>query len=129
MRSVVIPDEPFLGYIVDYKAVMGLEDLAKHAEVEKIFKKEAKACPELLTKVSWELKLKVSVCFPKFIYKLPFNMIQSTGDRLLGQIIRQVSPRLTYKVQQDFHQGQGLPIPPKTSRHLIRVDEGKELAA
>ncbi len=129
MRSVVIPDEPFLGYIVDYRAVMGLEDLARHADAEKIFKKEGKTCPELLTKVTWELNLKVSVCFPKFIYKFPLNMIQSTGDRLLGQIIRQVSPRLTYKVQQDFHQGHDLPIPPKTSRHLIRVDAAKELAA
>ncbi|WP_425461531.1 DUF1997 domain-containing protein, partial [Hyella patelloides] len=39
--------------------------------------------------------------------------MQNTGDRLLAQIVRQISPRLTYKVQQDFHSSKGLPIPAK----------------
>ncbi|MDV3000217.1 MAG: hypothetical protein N5P05_001823 [Chroococcopsis gigantea SAG 12.99] len=129
MRSVPIPDEPFAGYAVDYRAVMGLEDLPKHQAAEKVFQKQGLTCPELLTKVSWDLKLIVKVSFPQFIYKLPQTIIQSTGDRLLSQIIRQVSPRLTYKVQQDFHQGQSLPLPPKTSRHLLKVDETPELVA
>ena len=65
----------------------------------------------------------VAVKFPKFIHKLPFSVIQKTGDRLLTQIVRQISPRLTYKIQEDFHKGQDLPVPAKNSRHLDKVDE------
>ncbi|MDY7014297.1 MAG: DUF1997 domain-containing protein, partial [Cyanobacteriota bacterium] len=65
-----------------------------------------------------QLQLKVTVNFPKFIYKLPPSLIQSTGDRLLAQIVRQISPRLTYKVQKDFHRSLDLPLPPKQSRTL-----------
>jgi hypothetical protein len=41
--------------------------------------------------------------FPKFIRRLPQGLIQGTGDRVLAQIVRQVSRRLTAKVQDDFH--------------------------
>ncbi|MFP4008109.1 MAG: DUF1997 domain-containing protein, partial [Spirulinaceae cyanobacterium] len=40
---------------------------------------------------------------------------------LLAQIVRQVSPRLTYKVQKDFHDRLGLPLPPKQSRLFEQV--------
>ncbi|MEO1800897.1 MAG: DUF1997 domain-containing protein, partial [Cyanobacteria bacterium J06629_2] len=69
-----------------------------------------------------DLDLKVKVEFPQFISKLSASLIQATGDRLLAQIVRQVSPRLTYKVQQDFHQNYGLAMPPKSSRQLNKVD-------
>jgi hypothetical protein len=63
----------------------------------------------------------VAVQFPKYIYKLPQNLIRKTGDRLLAEIIRQVSPRLTYKVQKDFHERCSLPFPPQSSRHFYRI--------
>lgn len=55
------------------------------------------------THVEWTLNLEVSLLFPRFIRKLPQSLIQGTGDRLLQQIVRQVSRRLTAKVQDDFH--------------------------
>ena len=56
-----------------------------------------------VTQVEWTLDLEVSLIFPRFIRRLPAAMIQGTGDRLLQQIVRQVSRRLTAKVQEDFH--------------------------
>ncbi|MBV8885364.1 MAG: DUF1997 domain-containing protein, partial [Chroococcidiopsidaceae cyanobacterium CP_BM_RX_35] len=41
---------------------------------------------------------------------LPNSLIQNTGDRLLHQIVKQVSRRLTYKVQEDFHKSRNLPF-------------------
>lgn len=55
------------------------------------------------THVEWTLDLEVSLLFPRFIRRLPQSLIQGTGDRLLQQIVRQVSRRLTAKVQDDFH--------------------------
>jgi Protein of unknown function (DUF1997) len=55
------------------------------------------------THVEWTLDLEVSLLFPRFIRRLPQALIQGTGDRLLQQIVRQVSRRLTAKVQDDFH--------------------------
>ena len=90
--------------------------------LEKVFKKQNKQpIPESITKVEWNLAMDVAVQFPKFIHKLPLPMIQKTGDRLLTQIVRQISPRLTYKVQEDFHKGHNLPIPPKGSRYLEKI--------
>ena len=64
-----------------------------------------------ITRVEWELDLIVNLHFPKFIQRLPKSLIQSTGDRLLNQIVRQVSRRLTRTVQEDFHQSLGISFP------------------
>jgi len=55
----------------------------------------------------------VMVQFPRFIHALPMSLIETTGDRLLNQIVRQVSRRLTHKVQEDFHTSANLPFPKK----------------
>ncbi len=114
------------GYEVDYRSEMIIEPLSvtEAAEgIEKVFKKEGiKVLPETITRIHWQLHLQVKVRFPKFIYRLPMKMIISTGDRLLAQIIKQVSPRLSYKVQKDFHTGFNLPMPPKTSRTCEKVN-------
>ncbi|WP_107668444.1 DUF1997 domain-containing protein [Cyanothece sp. BG0011] len=127
MHSIPIPDEPYLGYEVDYQASMTIKEVPSHvasAGIKKAFKKQNNTqLPEIITKVEWHLGMDVAVQFPKFIHKLPLSMIQKTGDRLLTQIVRQISPRLTYKVQEDFHSGHNLPIPPKTSRHLEKIEE------
>lgn len=134
MHSIPIPDEPNLGYEVDYQASMIIREIPsdfRQFELEKAFKKHNIAqLPEKITKVEWQLEMDVAVQFPKFIHKLPLSMIQKTGDRLLTQIVRQISPRLTHKVQQDFHVGQNLPIPPKNSRHLEKIETmEQEMAA
>lgn len=91
--TVDIPGYTAPGYEVSFNAQMRLVDAGAH------------------TKVDWDLDLKVYIQFPKFIYKLPKKVIQATGDKVLKQIVTQVSRRLTHKVQQDFHTNLGLKIP------------------
>jgi hypothetical protein len=124
MYSIPVPNYHPCGYDVNYQASMKLSEASteNYQNATNLFKKQI-AVPNLITRVNWTLNLKVKVEFPKFIHKLPSSMIQSTGDRLVVQIVRQISPRLTYKVQQDFHNSHNLPLPPKSSSHLERVCE------
>lgn len=99
IRTIPIPDYYPPGYEVDYNASLQLVE------------GEANSAPvgvQEITLVQWELDLIVDIHFPRFIQRLPKSLVQSTGDRLLNQIVRQVSRRLTHKVQQDFHQYQGI---------------------
>ena len=125
MHTIPLPDPTFLGYEVDYQAVMTLTEVSRDQAgegLEKVYRKQGiDELPENITKVQWQLNMDVAVFFPKYIHKLPQALIRKTGDRLLAEIIRQVSPRLTLKVQQDFHEGMKLPLPPKSSRHFQRV--------
>ncbi|MGK7927476.1 MAG: DUF1997 domain-containing protein [Spirulina sp.] len=114
MHSVEVPDYTPLGYEVNYTSSLTLEE-ASGQEVN-----WNKIDAATVTKVEWQLHLFVTIQFPKFIYKLPRNLLQTTGDRVLSQIVRQISPRLTYKVQKDFHDRLSLPLPPKSSRQLLR---------
>ena len=65
------------------------------------------------TCVRWELDLSIWITLPKVITMLPDGLVQSSGDRLLRQIVRQISRRLTWKVQEDFHGSHGLVCPPR----------------
>ncbi len=94
IRTIPIPGYDPINYDVDYHASLQLfED-----SVEK------NGVLEYTTRVEWGLDLKVYIQFPKFIQRLPKSLVKSTGDKLLNQIVRQVSRRLTRKVQEDFHQ-------------------------
>ena len=44
---------------------------------------------------------------------LPESLVQTSGDHLLRQIVRQISRRLTWKVQEDFHASHGMECPPR----------------
>jgi hypothetical protein len=65
------------------------------------------------TNVLWELDLSVWIRLPSMIGLLPESLVQSSGDHLLRQIVRQISRRLTWKVQEDFHATHGLECPPR----------------
>jgi hypothetical protein len=130
-RSIPIPNEPFLGYLVDYQAVMKLQEvsLCDVAEISSIFSQQGQKTPSVITKITWELHMDVMVKFPKFIYKISRSLLQKTGDKILVQIVRQVSPRLTQKVQQDFHSGLNLPLPPASSRLFYPLAASETSAA
>lgn len=119
MYNVPIPDAPPEGYAVDYQAHMDIGDVPWQEAAHDLQKAQKcfgdRPLPEIITQINWQLHLQVMVQFPKFIYKLPQNLLRTTGDRLLAGIVSQVSPRLTAKVQQDFHSRFNLPIPPKSS--------------
>lgn len=125
MYSVTNPEFNHPGYEVNYRSIMDIESiLLSQASVgiEKVYHQQGKnSLPETITKINWQLNLEVKVRFPRFIYKLPMSIIQNTGDRLLSQIVKQISPSLSYKVQKDFHSRFNLPIPPKTARSFNSV--------
>jgi hypothetical protein len=129
MNSIPIPGYQAPGYDVDYQASMELVEIpveSSQSNIAAAYKKKGLSLPSAITKVTWQLHMDVAVQFPMFIYKLPCSLIQSTGDRLLTQIVRQVSPRLTQKVQQDFHTRFNLPLPPKNASSLQRISSEKE---
>ncbi len=107
IQTIPIPDYQPPGYDVDYRASLQLVENEKNLTQD-----------TPITGVEWELYLTVYVQFPNFIKRLPKSLIQKTGDRLLNQIVRQVSRRLTRKVQEDFHQSLGIPFSHKKSKKL-----------
>ncbi|MGB7518440.1 MAG: DUF1997 domain-containing protein [Spirulinaceae cyanobacterium] len=121
MKRVPVPDYSCPEYDVDYNAAMQLQAIDSK-DVEEDFSSvdssENFQLPKIVTRINWNLSLGVAIKFPQFIYKLPQSLIQKTGDRVLTEIVRQVSRRLTYKVQQDFHSRFKLPMPGNQSRKL-----------
>jgi Protein of unknown function (DUF1997) len=99
IQTIPIPGYQAPGYDIDFQAALQLN--------------EASEAGHPLTNVEWELNLQVTLQFPRFIHAMPKHLIQSTGDRLLNQIVRQVSRCLTYKVQEDFHREAGVQFPKK----------------
>ncbi len=97
IETISLPDEAEQTYLVDFQAALELVD-----------------CPDTnsqqrgLTKVEWVLDLGVTLFFPRFIHRLPTQLIQRTGDRLLNQVVKKISTSLTTKVQDDFHHSQGI---------------------
>ena len=65
------------------------------------------------TEVRWQLDLKVWIRLPGVITLLPETLVQTSGEHLLRQIVRQISRRLTWKVQEDFHASRGITCPPR----------------
>ncbi len=97
IRTIEIPGYTPPGYEVSFNAEMRLVETVEG--------------DRLATKIHWDLDLAVAIQFPKFIHKLPHRVIQGTGNKVLKQIVTQVSRCLTHKVQQDFHGNLGLKIP------------------
>ena len=90
-------------YDVDFQASLRLENQETG--------NDEGADPSPSTSVSWDLDLSVWIKLPKVITMLPEGLVQSSGDHLLRQIVRQISRRLTWKVQEDFHATHGLACP------------------
>ena len=113
IETIPVPGYEPAGYDVDFKASMTLceskaAELPEAVEIDK------------LTHVEWELNLSTWVEVPRFVQVLPDNLVKASGDKLLNQIVRQVSKRLTHKVQQEFHSAAGLPIPHEKKRFWQR---------
>jgi hypothetical protein len=115
IQTIPIPDYDPVGYDVDFQASMYLNEVDNSLIQPSSLDKSQ--LPLKVTRVEWELDLKVTVHFPRFIHALPKSLIQTTGDRLLNQIVRQVSRRLTSKVQDDFHSTQEIALPKKRKKY------------
>jgi hypothetical protein len=105
IETIPVPDYVPPGYDVDFRAAMELVTPTGN---------------DAQTHVEWQLDLKVTIQFPRFIYALPKPLLQRTGDQLLRQVVRQVSRRLTCKVQEDFHRSRGLALPKRERRWFFQ---------
>tara|TARA_B100002051_G_scaffold276770_1_gene327791 strand:+ start:2030 stop:2569 length:540 start_codon:yes stop_codon:yes gene_type:complete len=105
IQTIDVETDPCLRghYDVDFQARMEL----------KSWSASEKEHPIDATAVRWDLDLSVWIKLPKMITLLPEQLVQSSGDQLLKQIVRQISRRLTWKVQEDFHATHGLTCPPR----------------
>lgn len=115
ISTIPIPGYAPVGYDVDFRAALQLVEADVDAATA-----QASGLPAKLTKVEWELDLEVTIQFPRFIQALPKSLVQSTGDRLLNQIVRQVSRCLTHKVQEDFHSTRGIAFGKKRKKFWQR---------
>ncbi|EAQ75484.1 hypothetical protein WH5701_01510 [Synechococcus sp. WH 5701] len=95
-------------YDVEFNAALQLEE-GSGAEPDPA----SETADGALTQVRWELDLCVWIRLPAVIGLLPDKLVQSSGDHLLRQIVRQISRKLTWKVQEDFHATHELPCPPR----------------
>jgi hypothetical protein len=111
IETIPVPNYLPAGYDIDFRASM---ELIEHRDQPA---NRELALPKL-THVQWTLDLTVEVQFPRFIQALPTQMVQRTGDVLLDQVVKQISRRLTKKVQEDFHSSRNLPLP-KIKRGLF----------
>jgi hypothetical protein len=103
------------GYVVDFQAAMCLVELSVD-ELAQQHQLNSAQMPTAITGAKWTLDLRVGVRFPQFIRSMSQSLIQTTGDRLLRNIVKQVSRRLSYKTQLDFHTTYNIPFPsPKKS--------------
>lgn len=95
-------------YDVEFNAALQLEEAPAEEDPELDGAAEGS-----LTQVRWELDLCVWIRLPAVIGLLPDKLVQSSGDHLLRQIVRQISRKLTWKVQEDFHATHELTCPPR----------------
>ncbi len=102
IETIPVPDYTPIGYDIDFKATMELVDASAQA-TDPAF--------AAVTHVQWNLDLQVYVQFPKFIQALPHSLVEKTGDALLENVVKQISRRLTKKVQEDFHSSRNLSMP------------------
>ncbi|MGB3401746.1 MAG: DUF1997 domain-containing protein [Microcoleaceae cyanobacterium] len=117
INTIPIPGYVPPGYVVNYEANMSLVELPVE-EFSEQHKLKPTQIPPAITGAKWTLELGVGVQFPQFIRSMSQSLIQTTGDRLLRNIVKQVSRRLTYKTQLDFHTTYNIPFP-KTKKHHL----------
>lgn len=106
ITTIPIPEQLPQGYEVDFQAEMRLEEKTLDLQASQQLGKNA-----VMTCVEWDLNLTVSLLFPQFIQRLSQDMLQKTGDGVLGFVVKRVSKSLTAKVQADFHKTHEIQVP------------------
>ena len=106
ITTIPIPDQAPQGYEVDFHAEMRLQEKVLDFKTAENPNENA-----VMTCIEWDLNLTVSLQFPAFIQRVSKDVIQKTGDNVLGFVVQRVSKSLTPKVQADFHKTHAITIP------------------
>ncbi|MBD2152282.1 DUF1997 domain-containing protein [Pseudanabaena sp. FACHB-1277] len=107
ITTIPIPNQPPQGYEVDFQAEMRL----KEQPLESLKELQLGQQNLVITSVEWDLHLTVSLQFPNFIQRISADILQKTGDSVLGFVVQRVSKSLTAKVQDDFHKTHTIKVP------------------
>jgi hypothetical protein len=122
IETIPVPGYEPVGYQVDFKASMELVESSVDQAASKLWQENNLS--EKITQVCWNLDLTVHIQFPRFIYTaLPKSIIHRTGDQVLRQVVKQVSRRLTRKVQEDFCKTQNISLPKLQRRWFFQKSE------
>ena len=105
ITTIPIPEQAPQGYEVDFQAEMRLQEKSVDLAVDLAGQRGVMTC------IEWDLHLTVFLQFPQFIQRLSQDMLQKTGDSVLGFIVKRVSKSLTAKVQDDFHKTHDIKVP------------------
>jgi hypothetical protein len=106
ITTIPIPEQAPQGYEVDFQAEMRLEEKTLDVKADDKSGKNA-----VMTSIEWDLNLTVTLQFPQFIQLLSQDILQKTGDGVLGFVVKRVSKSLTAKVQDDFHRTHNIKVP------------------
>lgn len=117
IQTIPVPGYVPPGYVVDFQASMTLVELSVDQFPQQQQLNPAKV-PRTITGATWTLELGVGVRFPQFIRSMSQSLIQTTGDRVLRNIVKQVSRRLSYKTQLDFHTTYEISFPTPKKKYL-----------
>ena len=104
--TIPIPNQLPQGYEVDFQAEMRLEEKTLDLQVGSQVGQNV-----IMTSIEWDLNITVSLQFPVFIQRLSQDILQKTGDGVLGFVVKRVSKSLTAKVQDDFHKTHEIKVP------------------
>lgn len=108
--TIPVPEYTAQGYGIDFQARLQLVEIIPDATFNSHLS-HVNVSVDRITYADWQLDLTVHVHLPHFLKRVSQKFVQQTGDRVLSQIVRQISRRLTHKVQEDFHLPRGLPMP------------------
>jgi hypothetical protein len=106
ITTIPIPEQLPQGYEVDFEAEMRLEEKTLGLQAGQKLGQNW-----VMTSIEWDLNLTVTLQFPQFIQRLSQDMLQKTGDGVLGFVVKRVSKSLTAKVQDDFHKTHEIKVP------------------
>jgi len=107
LASLNLPEDQSLPYRVDCQATFRIEQLALD--------------PTPIARVYWGLLLKIDIELPGFLQVLSRSLVQKVGIKVVNQVTRSMSDRLTHNVCTDFYRSVG-----KADRryHITNVLDG-----
>ncbi|MDX2273148.1 MAG: DUF1997 domain-containing protein [Cyanobacteriota bacterium] len=91
LSSIELPSDAELPYKVDCQSYFQLEALPDAGN----------SAPQ--TRVHWDLKLRIGMELPGFLLALPRKLVHKVGSRVVNQVTRSMSDRLTHNVCTDFY--------------------------
>ncbi len=103
LGSIELPSDEGLPYRVQCQSSFRLE------EISPTTRKDPKRQAPIVTRVHWHLYLNIHMDLPGFLQALPYSLVHRVGSKVVQQVTRNMSDRLTHNVCSDFYRWIGKP--------------------